>query len=94
MDSEPYVDATTVAEFLSTKRRQVLEMTRRGLIPAHPLGIGRSRRIWRFKLSEVDAAVNSCARKPASFAEGSGLAQNATQSRMPVGSPGSQRRKL
>jgi hypothetical protein len=93
-DTEPFVDAQAVAHFLSINRRQVLEMTRRGLIPGHPLGIGTSRRIWRFKLSEVDAAVASGAREPASFAEGTGLAQKATQSRMPLGSPRSQRRKL
>jgi hypothetical protein len=35
---EGYVDADAVAAFLSVERRQVLEMTRKGIIPAHPLG--------------------------------------------------------
>jgi hypothetical protein len=53
---EPFVDAERVAKFLSTTRRQVLEMARREELPAHPLGQGRRRR-WRFRLSEVGTAV-------------------------------------
>jgi hypothetical protein len=91
---EPFVDANTVAQFLSIKRRQVLEMTRKGIIPAHPLVTGRSRRIWRYKLSEVDATVISGTRKtPAPHAEGA-LAQNLSHHTMMVGSPRSQKEKF
>jgi excisionase family DNA binding protein len=55
---ELFVDANRVAEWLGIKPRRVLEMARRGQIPAHPLGAGR-RKIWRFRLSEVDAAIVS-----------------------------------
>src|ERR1700730_5153140 len=55
---EPFVDADAVAAFLSIKRRQVLELARSGRIPAHPL-LGSRRKVWRFRLSEVDAAVVS-----------------------------------
>lgn len=34
---EPFVDVDAVASFLSVERRQVLQMARRGIIPAHPL---------------------------------------------------------
>jgi hypothetical protein len=54
---EPFVDANAVAAHLTVTRRQILEMTRRGLIPGYPLGIGSKRRVWRYKLSEIDAVV-------------------------------------
>jgi hypothetical protein len=54
---EPFVDANTIAVHLKATRRQILEMTRRGVIPGYPLGIGSTRRVWRYKLSEIDAAV-------------------------------------
>ena len=53
---EPYVDADMAAAFLSLRRRRVLELARRDLIPAHPLGEG-CRKVWRFRLSELDAAM-------------------------------------
>jgi hypothetical protein len=84
---EPFFDANAVAEHLKVTRRQVLEMTRRGIIPGHPLGIGTSRRVWRYKMSEVDAAVASGARKPPASHEDGALAQRFSQRTMPVGSP-------
>jgi excisionase family DNA binding protein len=56
---EPFVDPNEVAKYLKIRRRQVLEMTRRGVLPAYPLGSGPNRRVWRYKLSEIDAAVAS-----------------------------------
>ena len=40
IEFEPFVDANTVAAHLKTTRRQVLEMTRRGIVPGYPLGTG------------------------------------------------------
>jgi len=54
---EAYVSAAQVAGYLNITRPQVLEMTRRGLIPGHPIGTGSSRRVWRYKLTEVDAEI-------------------------------------
>ena len=51
-EHEPFVDAAAVADFLQLRRRRVLELAREGVIPAYPLGTG-SRRVWRFRLSEV-----------------------------------------
>jgi excisionase family DNA binding protein len=90
---EPFVDASTVAGFLAITRRQVLELARTGKIPAHPL-LGNRRKVWRFKLSEVDAAVASGTRKPFPPPESGALAEKVPSHRMPVGSSRSQKGKL
>jgi hypothetical protein len=82
MTPEHFVTADDVAAHLKITRRQVLELTRRRIIPAHPLGTGEHRRIWRYKISEVDAAISSGAREP----------RTPTQRTMSDGSPRSQRR--
>ncbi len=53
---EPFVDATRAAEFLALRPRRILEMARAGRIPAHPIGDG-ARKVWRFRLSELAAAI-------------------------------------
>ena len=55
---EPFVDAVEAGEFLRLRPRRVLELARQGVIPAYPLGQGR-RRVWRFRLSELAAAIGS-----------------------------------
>lgn len=55
---EPFVDARKAAEFLSLRPRRVLELARQGAIPAYPLGNGY-RRVWRFRLSELAAAIEA-----------------------------------
>jgi predicted DNA-binding transcriptional regulator AlpA len=57
-NTESFVDANTVAQFLAITRRQVLELARAKKIPAHPL-LGGRRKVWRSKLSEVDATLCS-----------------------------------
>jgi hypothetical protein len=37
--------------------RRVLEMARAGQLPAHP--IGRARKTWRFRISEIDAQFSA-----------------------------------
>jgi excisionase family DNA binding protein len=93
MTPEPYVTADDVAEHLKITRRQVLEMTRKGVIPAYPLGVGQYRRVWRFKISEVDAAIASGIRKPSASNEDRVLAETPARRTMPDGSPRSQRRQ-
>ena len=56
-EHEPFVDAVAVGAFLQLRRRRVLELARRGVIPAYPVGAG-SRRVWRFRLSEVAIALS------------------------------------
>lgn len=50
---EPFVDEFVTGRFLQIEPRRVLEMARAGEIPSHP--IGRTRKTWRFRLSEIDA---------------------------------------
>ena len=57
MTQEPYVSAQCVADYLKLDRRQVLALTRSGKLPAHPIDATARRKIWRFKLSEIDAAM-------------------------------------
>jgi hypothetical protein len=49
---EPFVDADVVAEFISSKRKTILDWARDGSIPSHPFGRGK-RTEWRFRLSEI-----------------------------------------
>jgi hypothetical protein len=56
-DFEPFVDAERAAEFVAVSPRYLLDLARKGLLPAYPLGTG-VRRVWRFKLSEIDAALS------------------------------------
>jgi hypothetical protein len=53
---EPFVDANRAAEFLVITRRRILEMSRAGEIPAHPIGDGK-RKQWRYRLSELADAL-------------------------------------
>jgi hypothetical protein len=53
---ERFVDADEAAMFLSTTRRRILDLTRAGKLPGHPLGDG-AKRVWRFRLSELANAM-------------------------------------
>lgn len=64
MTPEPFVTAEDVAEHLKITRRKALEMTRKRIIPAHPLEPSQHRRVWRYKISEVDSAIGSGGQKP------------------------------
>jgi hypothetical protein len=54
---EPFVSADAAAMFLSVTRRYVLELARRGIHGAYPIGTGSKRKVWVFRLSELAAAV-------------------------------------
>jgi excisionase family DNA binding protein len=88
---EPFVTANEVAEHLKITRRQVLEMARKNQLPAHPISFGRQRKIWRFKLTEVDQLIASGTPKPPNAVSQHG---NATSNTIIGGSPRSQKRKL
>ena len=55
---ESFVDADEAARFLSLTRRRVLDLARARKLPGHPIGDG-ARRVWRFRLTELAAAVVS-----------------------------------
>ena len=65
IEPENYVDSDEAAGFLRLNPRTVQRLAREGTIPAHPFG-ERSRKTWRFLLSELDewmkAKVNSSRR--------------------------------
>jgi len=54
---ERFVSADEAARFLSVTRRYVLELARRGIAGAYPIGTGKERRVWVFRLSELGNAV-------------------------------------
>lgn len=60
MPLEPFVDADTAAAFLCIERAFLLKLARTAKIPAHPLGFG-SRRVWLFRLSELETFMLSSA---------------------------------
>ena len=53
---ECFVDADEAGKFLCLTRRRILELARAGKLPGHPLGVG-TRRVWRFRLSELATAM-------------------------------------
>jgi excisionase family DNA binding protein len=85
--SEGFVAAQEVAAYLKLTRRQILEMTRRGIIPGYALGTGTNRRVWRYKLSEVDAIVTARSKKALEPA----FRRSAMSSKISSGSPRSQK---
>ena len=58
---EGFVDADEAGKFLTLNRRRILELARARKLPGHPIGDG-ARRVWRFRLSEIAAAVASTAK--------------------------------
>lgn len=60
---EHFVDAATAAAFLSITRRQLLMMARNGAVPAYPASLGSRRKQWRFRLSELAAAITTGVKK-------------------------------
>lgn len=55
---EPFVSADAVACYVGIERRQVMQLTRAGKLPAYPLDPEAKRKAWRYKLSEVDAIIS------------------------------------
>lgn len=53
---EPFVNAERAGEFLQLQPRRVLQLAREGKLPAYPIGDG-PRKVWRFRLSELAAAM-------------------------------------
>ena len=65
---EGFVDADQAAKFLSLTRRRVLDLARARKLPGHPIG-GDSRRVWRFRLSELATAILSPQKSGFTFQE-------------------------
>ena len=56
---EPFVSPQEAAQFLAVTPRYLLELARRGLAGAYPMGTGSQRKIWRFRLSELATAITT-----------------------------------
>ena len=50
---EPYVSVEKAAEYLDIAPKTLLQKARKGEVPAYPWGNGM-RKIWRFKISQLD----------------------------------------
>jgi hypothetical protein len=51
---EPFVDSERAAAFLAMPRKTLLGLARQGRVPAHGI-VGKGRkRVWKFRLSELD----------------------------------------
>jgi hypothetical protein len=58
MTPEPFVSADTAAAFLGVNRRLLLYMARQRIPGAYPLGTGRKRKTWVFRLSELVSGID------------------------------------
>lgn len=54
---ESFVTAEEAAAFLCITRRRLLELARKGQIPAHAVDESATRKTWRFRLSELAANI-------------------------------------
>jgi excisionase family DNA binding protein len=63
---EQFVDAEVAAGFLGVSRGFVLKLARDGKIPAHALTNGTKciRRMWRFRISELEDHMENATIKP------------------------------
>ena len=55
---EQFVDGQRAADFRGLPRKTLLNLARRGSVPAHPIGDGM-RHTWRFRLSELAYWIQS-----------------------------------
>jgi hypothetical protein len=63
VQEEHFVDAETVAAFLSIRRTEVLNLTRQGKIRGYAYK-GQLRHVYRYRLSEVSEDFSSFAYQP------------------------------
>jgi hypothetical protein len=59
MTPEPFVSAEKAATFVDLKPRHLLALARRGIAGAYPVDPGAKRKVWRFLLSELAAAIKA-----------------------------------
>lgn len=59
---EYFVDKIVAAQHLGVNPEYLLDLARRKIIPAYPISLGSKRFKWRFRLSELDAAMANIAK--------------------------------
>jgi excisionase family DNA binding protein len=52
---EPFVDAERAATFLAMPRKTLLTLAHQGRLPAHGVAGRGRRKIWKFRISELDS---------------------------------------
>jgi len=57
MVPEAFVSAQEAAKFVGISRRFLIELARRGISGAYPIGTGDVRKTWVFRLSELAACI-------------------------------------
>jgi hypothetical protein len=57
MSPEPFVSAQEAAKFAGISRRFLIELARRGIAGAYPIGTGALRKTWVFRLSELAEGI-------------------------------------
>jgi hypothetical protein len=57
-EPEPFVSASEAARFLGVNRRLLLALARKGIAGAYPIGTGKVRKTWIFRLSELGIAID------------------------------------
>jgi len=57
MSNETFVDANAAAQFFGIKRRFLLDLSRKGIRGAYPVGTGEIRKRWIFRISELAEAL-------------------------------------
>jgi len=63
---EPFVDANTIAAFISEPRKNVIRMAREGKLTSYPIS-GRKRHTYKFKRSEVASDLEKIRRVSSSL---------------------------
>ena len=59
MTPEPFVSAAKAANFVDLKPRHLLALARRGIAGAYAVDPRAKRKVWRFLLSELAAAIKA-----------------------------------
>ena len=59
MTLEPFVSAQKAASFVDLTPRHLLALARRGIAGAYPVDPNAKRKVWRFLLSELGAAIRA-----------------------------------
>jgi len=59
MTPEPFVSVRKAADFVEVRPRHLLALARKGIAGAYPLDPNARRKVWRFLLSELSAAIRA-----------------------------------
>ena len=55
---EPYIDARAAAKYLGMHWKTIQRLARENILPAYPFS-GNKRKVWRFRISDLDMWAKS-----------------------------------